>query len=70
MAQERESMRERLSPSPSGLPWPAMDALVGLLDGPRARGAFVLRVAMAPPWAVRVQDEAPLSIVAMARGEA
>ncbi len=47
-----------------------MDELTGLLDGPRAQGAFVLRVAMDPPWAVRVQDEAPLSLVAMARGHA
>src|SRR6478736_3490247 len=47
-----------------------MDALVGLLDGPRARSAFVLRSIMNPPWSVRVQDEAPLSLVAMVRGEA
>ncbi len=47
-----------------------MDALDGLLDGPRARGAFLLRSLMSPPWSVRVQDEAPLSLVAMVRGEA
>jgi AraC-like DNA-binding protein len=47
-----------------------MDAFVGLLDGPRARGAFLLRSIMDPPWSVRVQDEAPLSVVAMVRGEA
>ena len=47
-----------------------MDALVGLLDGPRARGAFVLRSIMSPPWSVRIQDEAPLSLVAMVRGDA
>ncbi len=47
-----------------------MDPLVGLLDGPRARGAFVLRSIMNPPWSVRVQDEAPLSLVAMVRGDA
>jgi AraC-like DNA-binding protein len=47
-----------------------MDALVGLLDGPRARSAFVLRSIMNPPWSVSVQDEAPLSLVAMVRGEA
>jgi AraC-like DNA-binding protein len=47
-----------------------MDALAGLLDGPRARGAFLLRSIMNPPWSVRVEDRAPLSIVAMVRGEA
>ena len=48
----------------------AMDALVGFLDGPRARGAFLLRALMDPPWSVRVQDEAPVSLVAMVRGDA
>jgi AraC-like DNA-binding protein len=47
-----------------------VDALGGLLDGPRARGAFVLRVIMDPPWSVRIQDEAPLSVVAIVRGDA
>ena len=47
-----------------------MDALAGLLNGPRARGAFLLRAVMDPPWSVRVQDQAPLSLVAMMRGEA
>jgi len=47
-----------------------MDALVALLDEPRARGAFLLRVVMDPPWSVRIEDEAPLSLVAMVRGEA
>ena len=47
-----------------------MDALSGLLDGPRARGAFLLRSIMDPPWSVRVQDRAPLSLVAIMHGEA
>jgi Cupin/Bacterial regulatory helix-turn-helix proteins, AraC family len=47
-----------------------MDAIVGLLDGPRARGAFLLRALMDPPWSVPVQDEAPLSLLAMVRGDA
>ena len=47
-----------------------MDALVGLLDGPRARGAFLLRSVMDPPWSLRIQDEAPLTLVAVMRGEA
>src|SRR5262245_36474703 len=47
-----------------------MDALASLLDGPRAHGAFLLRALFLPPWAVRVEDRAPLSIVAVARGSA
>jgi AraC-like DNA-binding protein len=47
-----------------------MDAVVGLLDGPRARGAFLLRSSMDPPWALRIQDEAPLTLVAIVRGHA
>ena len=42
----------------------------GLLDGPRARGAFVLRAVLSPPWSLRVQDEAPLAVCAMVRGDA
>ena len=41
-----------------------------LLDGPRARGAFVVRCLLQPPWAIHVRDQAPLSVVAVARGEA
>lgn len=47
-----------------------MDALVGLLNGPRARGAFVLRSILEPPWSLRIQDEAPLTLVAMVSGDA
>jgi AraC-like DNA-binding protein len=47
-----------------------MDGLTGLLDGPRARGAFLLRAIMDPPWSVRIQDRAPLSLVATVRGHA
>jgi AraC-like DNA-binding protein len=47
-----------------------MDSLVGLLDGPRARGAFVLRSVMEPPWSLRIQDEAPLTVVSIVEGEA
>ncbi|GAA3459146.1 AraC family transcriptional regulator [Saccharothrix longispora] len=46
-----------------------MDALTGLLDGPRARGAFLLRTVLEPPWSLRVQDRAPLSVVAVVRGD-
>lgn len=47
-----------------------MDALAGLLDGPRARGAFLLRSVFDPPWSVRIQDRAPLTLVSMLRGDA
>src|ERR671915_1159101 len=47
-----------------------MDAIAGLLDGPRAHEAFLLRCTLDPPWSIRVQDEAPLTVVAMFRGEA
>ena len=47
-----------------------MDALSGLLDGPRARGAFLLRAVMDPPWSIRAQDESPLTVLAMVRGDA
>jgi AraC-like DNA-binding protein len=47
-----------------------MDSVAGLLDGPRARGAFLLRSMLDPPWSLRIQDEAPLTLVAMVRGEA
>ncbi|CAL9384655.1 IS5 family transposase IS4811 [Streptomyces sp. enrichment culture] len=47
-----------------------MDALAGLLEGPRARGAFMIRACFDPPWAVRVADRAPLSVMLMVRGDA
>lgn len=47
-----------------------MDAVAALLDGPRARGAFLLRSSLDPPWCLRIQDEAPLTIVAVVRGHA
>jgi AraC-like DNA-binding protein len=47
-----------------------MDAIAGLLDGPRARQAFLLRAVMDPPWSMRIRDEAPLTVVAMVSGTA
>ncbi|MGY1745331.1 cupin domain-containing protein [Blastococcus sp. SYSU D00695] len=47
-----------------------MDPLAGLLDGPRARDAFVLRSVLSPPWALRIEDRAPLTLVAVVRGRA
>ncbi|MGJ0120305.1 AraC family transcriptional regulator [Williamsia sp. MIQD14] len=45
-----------------------MDSMSGLLDGPRAQSAFLLRVVMSSPWALRVRDEAPLTVVVMTTG--
>lgn len=47
-----------------------MDAVAALLDGPRARDAFVLRARMEPPWSLQVEDGAPLTVVATLAGEA
>lgn len=47
-----------------------MDAVVGLLDGVRARGAFVLRMMLDPPWSMRIQDEAPLTLICQTHGRA
>lgn len=47
-----------------------MDALVGLLDGVRAHGAFVLRMVLDPPWSMRLQDEAPLTVICVTDGGA
>jgi AraC-like DNA-binding protein len=44
--------------------------MVGMLDGPRARGAFLLRTILDPPWSMRIQDRAPLCLVAVLRGDA
>lgn len=46
-----------------------MDPLTAVLDGPRAHAAFLLKVVFEAPWSVRVQDEAPLAVVAVTRGE-
>ncbi|WP_069386241.1 AraC family transcriptional regulator [Cellulosimicrobium cellulans] len=47
-----------------------MDVVAGLLDGPRARGAFLLRSHLTAPWSMRIEDEAPLTIVPVLRGSA
>jgi AraC-like DNA-binding protein len=47
-----------------------VDVFGGLLDGPRARGAFALRAMMDPPWSIRIEDRAPLSLVSMVKGRA
>ena len=66
MASTRVAIRER----PGGRTIGDMDPLTSLLEGPRARGAFLLRAVLDPPWSLRVQDRAPLTVVAMVHGEA
>ena len=44
--------------------------MAALLDGPRARGAFLLRILLDPPWSLRIQDEAPLTVLTLVRGSA
>jgi AraC-like DNA-binding protein len=45
-----------------------MDALAGFLEGPRARRAFLLRSLLEPPWSLRIEDEAPLTVIVLLRG--
>lgn len=47
-----------------------VDVLEALLDGPRAGGAFLLRAFLDPPWSLRIEDEAPLTVLAVLRGPA
>lgn len=41
-----------------------------LVDSARAEGAFVLRSLVSPPWSIRIDDEAPLSVIVTTRGTA
>jgi Cupin len=60
--------RRRIDVRPSTIA--LVDALASLLDGPRGRGAFLLRTCMEPPWSVRFADGAPLGLFAMLHGAA
>ncbi|MEL7297651.1 MAG: AraC family transcriptional regulator [Pseudomonadota bacterium] len=46
-----------------------MDTLGGLLDAPRARGAFSLRCTMSSPWSLRILAESPLTVIAGITGD-
>src|SRR6056297_470468 len=46
-----------------------MDNLAGLLDAPRARGAFALKTVMRAPWCLRILAESPLTLIAVIEGE-
>ncbi len=45
-----------------------MDVVASLLEGPRARDAFVIRTQMAAPWALRIEDRAALTVVVVLDG--
>src|SRR4029077_6372700 len=47
-----------------------VDTLSAFLEGPRARDAFILRSVLEPPWSLRIEDNAPLTIVAVVTGDA
>lgn len=47
-----------------------MDAVDALLQGPRAKRAFVMRSSLEPPWCLRIEDRAPLTITAIVHGTA
>jgi AraC-like DNA-binding protein len=47
-----------------------MDVVAGLLNGPRAQQAFLLRSSLTSPWSLRVQDQAPITVVAVVAGTA
>ncbi|MET7384456.1 AraC family transcriptional regulator [Streptomyces sp. NPDC005529] len=55
---------------PGSHPLTRGDPLAGLLEGPRARGAFMIRACFDPPWSLRVEDRAPLTIMLVVRGDA
>lgn len=64
MADDRIYIRMRLGTLPG------VDALGGLLDGVRARGAFVLRLSLDPPWSMLIRDDAPLTLICVLKGSA
>ncbi|MCZ7431150.1 AraC family transcriptional regulator [Streptomyces sp. WMMC1477] len=45
-----------------------MDVLAELLDGTRARGGLFHQMIVSPPWSLRVQDGAPLSLYTLFHG--
>jgi AraC-like DNA-binding protein len=47
-----------------------MDGMAALLDGPRAREAFLLRSSLNPPWSLRIADLAPLTLCTVVSGTA
>jgi AraC-like DNA-binding protein len=62
-------MANTLARMSNRLEFGAMDALTALLEGPRADQAHLLRAVMARPWAIAIEDEAPLALVAVTHGD-
>lgn len=46
-----------------------IDEFSGLLEGPRARGAFALRGLLTSPWSLRIEANSPLTVIAVVKGE-
>lgn len=44
------------------------DEFSGLLEGPRARGAFTLRCVLQSPWSLRIEANSPLTVLTMVKG--
>lgn len=44
--------------------------MTALLDRSRAAGAFILRSVLSPPWAMRIEDDAPLTLLVLTQGRA
>jgi len=61
MADKLDFIRDRLELR-------GMDVLTSLLEGPRARGAYLMRSILSPPWSLRLEDQAPLALMTMLRG--
>ena len=47
-----------------------MDLLTSLLNSPRANSAFLLKSVLDSPWSLRIQDEAPLTVITLMTGTA
>lgn len=45
-----------------------MDPLVRLMDAPRARSAFTLRLVMSPPWSIDIREGAALDLIVVTSG--
>ncbi|GLY18770.1 AraC family transcriptional regulator [Kineosporia rhizophila] len=45
-----------------------MDGMSALLDGPRAREAFLLRSTLTAPWSMKIADEAALTLCSVVSG--
>lgn len=63
-------MFDELAPMSGRLRLPTMDPLGDLLDGVRAHTAAFCRVALEPPWGLRIEDRALLAFASPVHGHA